>query len=294
VTAGASLLQGTWLLHHHQQPLAASEAAARLYFAWHIITISLLYAAVTALILRQRRPGKHSREEDVEKTSRGGDPEEEDGHKIDLLHEPQPQFSSLRSGPGTASTLVSQAGSSQLDESFLQKQMPVYSNTLGLPPPPGLSVLPNNLSHNETKNISNNNVQNANNSNGSGVDLIACGREYFATAGRKAPAPSPPPAAVSTPSSDRLSATTSPTTAAETSAVGSVLAVATISLASPAPSNASTAPCSPGVGVSGSAWPPVVEAEPVDRISPIEEYNTLSRHIQSVRASIKLKESRII
>ena len=40
--------------------------------------------------------------------------------------------------------------------------------------------------------------------------------------------------------------------------------------------------------------PAVVECEPFDRISPIDEYNTLSRHVQSVRASIKLKESGFI
>ena len=38
----------------------------------------------------------------------------------------------------------------------------------------------------------------------------------------------------------------------------------------------------------------VVESEPFDRISPIEEYNTLSRHVQSVRRSIKLKESKFV
>ena len=38
----------------------------------------------------------------------------------------------------------------------------------------------------------------------------------------------------------------------------------------------------------------IVESEPFDRISPIEEYNTLSRHVHSVRASIKLKESKFV
>ena len=38
----------------------------------------------------------------------------------------------------------------------------------------------------------------------------------------------------------------------------------------------------------------LVDAEPVDRISPIEEFNTLNRHVDKVRASIKLKESKFV
>ena len=292
VTAATSLLQGTWLLHHHHHVVSTSVTSeagwTRLYFAWHIITISVLYSTVAALVLR--RTGRAA--EDIEaKGDRGlgkGPADREQAGRQ--------QFSSLRSVPGTTSTLVSVVSrpDSELDESFLQKQMPVYSNTMV--PTTGLSVLPSsNSNHNNKNNIS---------------------RDILTTT--TAASSSLPPAAVSTPFDERTpraaaaagSTTKSPTpTAAAEEAAEAVLAVRTVQLASPAPSTASTATCSPDVGISSSAatyllggvglspapWPPVVvEAEPVDRISPSEEYNTLSRHIQSVRASIKLKESRII
>ena len=158
--------------------------------------------------------------------------------------------------------------------------MPVYSNTTMMVPP-GLSVLPSNNIHNIS------------------VDLLATAASHTAstTTTEKAPA---------TPSFDRSLRPPEASTISSTPTVdqSSVLAVRTVQLASPAPSTASTATCPPDVGgggcfttTAGHQWPPVppvVEAEPVDRISPIDEYNTLSRHIQSVRASIKLKESRII
>jgi hypothetical protein len=246
------------------------DGRAHLYFAWHMITISVFGAAVTSLALQKTATS----DKDIERSCDGA---EEERVKTGGDRE----FSSLRcgsGGPGTASTLVSvvsRAASSNLDESFLQKQMPVYSNTLVLPPPSGLSVLPKN----------------------GGSGLMAATTDFQSSWEQQSiQAPAPPPAGVSTPadlaSSESSSSTrTAASTPTASEAMGPVLAVPTVPLASPAPSTASTATCPPGVGIT---WPQVVESEPVDRISPIEEYNTLCRHIQSVRASIKLKESRII
>ena len=311
VVAISLMLQGTWRIHT-TGGMEQSEWI-QIYFSWHLLVISFTYFVL--VIVQGRRENKNTDESTTDES----------------------KFASLKSSvPSTVTT------DSPLDESFLQKQMPVYSASAA--PPSGLSVLPSA------------GLRRAASTDLLKLPTVADEREGLRTVSSTSTEPCSDqlrrteirtsfkprhPVVLSPPQQKRHPVSPSYEQSHAMSPAGSrhpvlssrlgehSVAIPRINdhpVASPAPSTTSTALSSLQhyedkqqqqqqqqqhhqqqqhqqkqeeeykdiVYENTVLGPMVVESEPFDRISPIEEYNTLSRHVQSVRASIKLKESGII
>ena len=117
-------LHGTWMLH--SASLDTIEGSwIGIYFCWHLIVISLAFFIIIIIKTKRSAPELKSTETDS-------------------------KFSSLKSAISTPSTQLTDSeiekGSNNLmDNSFLQKQMPVY-NVSSDAPLAGLSVLPSGSS----------------------------------------------------------------------------------------------------------------------------------------------------
>ena len=117
----ALTLHGTWLLHSAGIDKTESSWIG-IYFCWHLIIISLVFFII--MIIKSRKSSTEA--------SKG-------------LISSDSKFSSLKSAISTPSTALTSAedrsnSTDHLDSSFLQKQMPVFSNSKA--PVAGLSVLP--------------------------------------------------------------------------------------------------------------------------------------------------------
>ena len=301
VVLGMSLMvQGTWLLQMVGELEEGSEWA-QIYFAWHLLVISLIFT--TILLFKERR-------------------------EILKVQTDQEKFASLKSKTSNTTTTTTaphvDTSMGKLDESFLRKQMPVYSNTTI---PSGLVVLPDKVS---TVNECQLSVSSRLTDDGQ------LRRTEIRTSfkPRHPVVVSPAPSTASTALSQQLSddkAAVQQNTKQQLKQLQQMLhhedeKSSKIQLEKSAnlhkqnfkeeqqkssdnilnqlddePNTDSEHSGSAvyentilGQKTSMDFEPNIVESEPFDRISPIDEYNTLSRHVQSVRASIKLKESGFI
>ena len=280
------LLQGTWLLQISGE--IKETEWIQIYFSWHLIIISLVFFIL--ILVR----------ESADKT---GD-----------LDNTNSKFSSLKSKLSNPSTHLTDTEHNSLDNSFLQKQMPVYSNT---EIPSGLSVLPNPVNLSPTPCSVLSMVSNLDEKEGVESEHIRRSEMRSSVRPNLSQIQNKNRIVTSPLQQYRNNHVSDPAVSSHNttrhSSVSPGLSRDCVSypsssnpVVSPAPSTTSTS-LSLVKNEEGSSpdqivyenthlapTPNIIESEPFDRISPIDEYNTLSRHVQSVRASIKLKESNIV
>ena len=256
------MLQGTWRMH---SAFIEDHEWTQLYFSWHLIIISLAYLVLIS-IQRQKEVSLDSE-----------------------CHESK--FSSLQS-QSTHRTEVK-----DLNYSFLEKQMPVYCTTGA---PSGLSVLdtqPPNLAQ----------MDNVNEREGyrspSSTSTLPCATVPVLCATLSESSTKQSEDQLQKQQQQRCAQLKSQQHLQKQShqEANSDTAVYENTHLKPSLSEPSCVLFRPdNTPVDKSATPvnsephKLVDSEPVDRISPIEEFNTLNRHVNNVRASIKLKESKFV